>query len=107
MLIGDNLASHLTVDVIDTCREHQIEFVCLPAHSTHAMQPLDVGVFGPMKGYWKEQLGKYRERRPKLSLLNKLHFPAMLKGWADTVIANLQIATIPYCTVDVTYFTNC
>ena len=94
VLIGDNLSSHLSVDVIDACRENHIEFVCLPANSTHIMQPLDVGVFGPMKNKWKNQLSKYREQNPALKLLNKLHFPAMLKGGTDTVIASLQVANL-------------
>jgi hypothetical protein len=40
MLLGDNLSSHLSVDVINTCRKENIEFVCLPPNSTDKMQPL-------------------------------------------------------------------
>jgi len=60
VLLGDNLASHLSLDVINKCRDANIEFVCLPAHSTDKMQPLDVGLFGPMKGWWKKLLREYR-----------------------------------------------
>jgi hypothetical protein len=40
MLLGDNLSSHLSVEVINTCKKENIEFVCLPANSTDKMQPL-------------------------------------------------------------------
>jgi hypothetical protein len=56
VLIGDNLSSHLSIDVINTCRDEGIEFVCLPPNSTDKMQPLDVGFFGPLKSAWRKQL---------------------------------------------------
>lgn len=40
MILGDNLASHLSVEVINTCRRENIEFVCLPPNSTDKLQPL-------------------------------------------------------------------
>ena len=49
VVIGDNLASHISPTVLQLCREHKIQFCFLPENSTHLLQPLDVGVFGPMK----------------------------------------------------------
>ena len=43
MLVGDNLRSHISLEVIDLCRKKDIQFVCLPPNSTHLTQPLDVG----------------------------------------------------------------
>ncbi len=34
VLIGDNLASHINIEVIDTCKQENIDFVCLPPNST-------------------------------------------------------------------------
>jgi hypothetical protein len=56
VLIGDNLASHLSVDVINTCKEKNISFICLPPNSTDKLQPLDVGYFGPLKNHWRNML---------------------------------------------------
>ncbi|KAI5692806.1 hypothetical protein M8J75_001569 [Diaphorina citri] len=42
VVIGDNLSSHISVHVLDLCERHNIRFVCLPPHSTHLTQPLDV-----------------------------------------------------------------
>ena len=42
VLIGDNLASHISTNVIELCTLNDVAFVCLPANSTHVLQPLDV-----------------------------------------------------------------
>ena len=79
VLIGDNLSSHITLEVIDSCRKQNIEFVCFPPNSTDKMQPLDVGYFRSLKGKWREQLRKYAKEDPSQRLLDKVRFPGMLK----------------------------
>ena len=44
ILIGDNLASHFSEEVVTTCTTNNIGFLCLPTNSTHLCQPLDVSV---------------------------------------------------------------
>jgi hypothetical protein len=61
LLVVDNLASHISVEVIQLCERYNIAYVCLPPNSTDKIQPLDVGVFGPMKHAWKKQLQAYRQ----------------------------------------------
>ena len=34
--------------------EHNILLYCLPPHTTHKLQPLDVGVFGPLQTAWSK-----------------------------------------------------
>ena len=79
LLLGDNLASHLSVNVINSCRENNIAFVCFPPNTTDKLQPLDVGLFAPMKQEWKKQLSKYKDQDPSAKLLAKTEFPRMLK----------------------------
>ncbi len=79
VLVGDNLSSHISVEVIDLCGQHDIEFVCLPPNATHLMQPLDVGLFAPMKQAWRNQLQQYSAKDPTAKLLQKSEFPRMLK----------------------------
>ncbi len=73
------------MEVINLCRENDIAFVCLPANSTDKLQPLDVGFFGPMKSHWRKQLHKYSNMDPSAKLLQKMHFPKMLKKLLDSL----------------------
>jgi hypothetical protein len=85
LLLGDNLSSHLSVEVINLCSKNDIEFVCLPPNSTHVLQPLDVGLFGPMKACWRRQLREYAAQDASASLLRKTVFPKMLKELVETL----------------------
>lgn len=49
MLLTDGHKTHINTDVIDLCRENNITLFCLPPHTTHALQPLDVAVFKSLK----------------------------------------------------------
>ena len=66
--------------MIELCKQHNIQFVCLPPHSTDKMQPLDVGVFSSMKSGWRAILTAYKQKHP-----NKTEFPSLLKQLMDTV----------------------
>src|SRR5436190_19569176 len=54
----DDHDSHLTKEFIDYCFEPEVNIVpfLLPAHSTHLLQFLDIGVFQPFKHYHQEIL---------------------------------------------------
>jgi hypothetical protein len=49
LLINDGHDSHITGDWLAHCLENKIIPAVLPPHSSHLTQPLDVGVFGPLK----------------------------------------------------------
>lgn len=55
LLILDGHGSHLTDRMIELAIEHDIHLYCLPPHTTHRLQPLDVGVFGPLQRRWEER----------------------------------------------------
>ena len=44
VMIGDNLASHLSLDIIQKCEENNIRFVFLPPNSTHLVQVIQWNV---------------------------------------------------------------
>ena len=55
MLVLDGYESHQSVEFEIYCKDDNIVPVCLPPHSSHLTQPLDVGIFGPLKrAYGKE-----------------------------------------------------
>jgi hypothetical protein len=49
LLIIDGHESHCSVDFQDLCKEKNIVLLCMPAHSSHLLQPLDVACFSPLK----------------------------------------------------------
>jgi hypothetical protein len=52
LLVLDGHGSHLTPQFDEICTQNNIIPICMPAHSSHLLQPLDVSVFAPLKrGY--------------------------------------------------------
>ena len=54
LLILDGHNSHVTLDVVMEARAAGLDLLTLPAHTSHALQPLDVGVFKSFKQYFRE-----------------------------------------------------
>ena len=44
-LVLDGHGSHITSDVIEFVQSNNIHLLCLPSHTSHILQSLDVGVF--------------------------------------------------------------
>jgi hypothetical protein len=78
LLLGDNLASHISPAVIQACKTNDISFVCLPPNSTDKLQPLDVGVFSSLKAKWRTILTEHKRNFPKETGISKVHFPQLL-----------------------------
>lgn len=49
LLLCDGHESHISSEFVIFCIEHNIYLHLLLPHSSHLLQPLDVGVFGPLK----------------------------------------------------------
>ncbi|XP_003245816.1 uncharacterized protein LOC100569189 [Acyrthosiphon pisum] len=77
VIIGDNLASHISVNIVKLCKQHDIKFIFLPPNSTHLTQPLDVCCFRPMKIAWRKVLKMHKLKRK--GPLTKDVFPSILK----------------------------
>ena len=64
LLIEDGHASHITLDVIRLARENDVHLLCIPARTTHLLQPLDVGVFKPLKSYFSKVCKRHLAANP-------------------------------------------
>ena len=53
VLLIDGHKSHINIDTSKLCKENNIILYCLPSHTSHVTQPLDVGFYGPLKSSWK------------------------------------------------------
>ncbi len=59
LLIVDGHNSHFSTEFIKFCSKKNIELFCLPPHTTHILQPLDVGLFGPLQSYYGRSVEEY------------------------------------------------
>lgn len=64
--------------------ENNIIILCLPPNTSHAFQPLDVGVFGPLKLEWKRILKRWF-RESRLKKVDKAVFPSLVKQLIENV----------------------
>jgi hypothetical protein len=72
MLVLDGHSSHLTPQFDDFCSQHNIIPLCMPAHSSHLLQPLDVGCFSVIK----RSYGRIIENQMRLGInhIDKVDF---------------------------------
>lgn len=79
VLIGDNVATHLSVEVIKECIKHNIRFCFLPPNSTHLTQVLDLSFFKSFKAAFREVLLEWKMKNPQAGVLPKHIFPSLLR----------------------------
>jgi hypothetical protein len=94
LLILDGHSSHYCPDTIKRAFEDVIVFT-LPPNTTHLTQPLDKGVFGPMKAAWRDMsflLGKNPGRK-----MTKCDFSRL----SSYVLVNVAIAYIIYTIIPI------
>ena len=56
LVICDGPESHLTFKTVEAAMENNIENVCLPANFSHALKPLEVAVFKPLKAVDRKKI---------------------------------------------------
>lgn len=92
VLVGDNLASHVSKWVIEKCIAENIKFVLLPPNSTGLCQPLDVAYFKPLKSKWSQVLSDWKLKNR--GVIPKDTFPRLLKRclekMADKTLENVK-----------------
>ncbi|OSC99800.1 DDE-domain-containing protein, partial [Trametes coccinea BRFM310] len=55
LLIYDGHGSHASPRLVELALKSNIHLFCLPPHTTHKLQPLDVGVFAQLSNAWKKR----------------------------------------------------
>jgi hypothetical protein len=58
LLIVDGHSSHVNMAFVDWADQHRIILLILPPHTTHRLQPLDVGLFQPLSTYYSVEINK-------------------------------------------------
>ena len=84
MLILDGHESHHSTEFELHCQQNNIITLCMPPHSSHLLQPLDVGCFGPLKQAYGRQVEDLM--RMYINYISKLKF---LCGFREAFFASI------------------
>ena len=79
LLLLDGHSTHYQPEVVRYAKENQVIMLCLPPHTTHETQPLDCGVFAPLKSHWSTVCHDFIQKNPgKVINFNRLFSQAWL-----------------------------
>ena len=99
LLLLDGHSTHFQPDVIRFAREQNIIMLCLPPHTTHESQPLDCGVFKPLKSKWTEICHCYFQKHPG-KVITRFNFNMLFsQAWLKSLIPCNIIAGFKTCGV--------
>ena len=79
LLILDGHGSHVTMKFIDYATKNRIILAIFPPHSTHTLQPLDVGLFGPLASAYSSELSSHHSASQGLLPVKKADFYGLFK----------------------------
>lgn len=84
LLLVDGHSSHYDPDTIRFAKEHNVIIFCLPPHTTHEAQPLDISFFGPLKTNWREVCHKFLQSNPGKAVTKYNFVELFAKAWLKT-----------------------
>ena len=85
LLLVDGHTTHIDIETSKFCMHHGILLYCLPPHSSHVTQPLDVGLFGALKCNWRKAVNNFQVTHLGLSVTNKTFAQVFKAAWTNTV----------------------
>jgi hypothetical protein len=59
LLLYDGHHSHISLSLIKWAQENNIILFVLPPHTSHILQPMDVGCFGPFETLYQQEVHKF------------------------------------------------
>ncbi|RPA94603.1 hypothetical protein L873DRAFT_1700902, partial [Choiromyces venosus 120613-1] len=90
LLLFDRHSSHVNITFFEFCISQKIIPYCLPLHTTHQLQPLNVYIFSPYKNqYLKELTHHFKKYKYKFSKENFYEI-LMIACRASFTQSNLQ-----------------
>lgn len=78
ILLIDSVSSHIYMSAFEYAKSQGIELYRLIPNATHIMQPMDKGVFGPLKRRWLEVVRRFTRENPGC-MIGKENFAQLLK----------------------------
>ena len=92
LLLMDGHSSHYQPELVRYAKENDVVLLCLPPHTTADSQPLDVGVFGPLKTRWSQVCHQWMDEHPG-RIITKFQFSELLnEAWVQAMTPKNAIA---------------
>ncbi|KAF4306716.1 hypothetical protein GTA08_BOTSDO06117 [Botryosphaeria dothidea] len=89
LLVIDGHESHISLEFQEICKENNIITLYMPPHSSHLLQPLDVGCFSLLKKAYGRQIESLA--RNHINHITKLEFLPAFKAAFDESITEKNI----------------
>ncbi len=91
LLIVDGHLSHVNMAFVNWADEHNIILLILPPHTTHRLQPLDVGLFQPLSTNYSRELDQMMNESGGHVVMSKSFFWPMFKRSWDKAFTEKNI----------------
>ena len=75
-------SSHISIELIELARQNDVHLLCFPAHTTHILQPLNVGVFKSFKANFSKAYHKYIISHPGRVITSDVIAALVVEAWA-------------------------
>jgi len=94
LLLVDGHSSHVNLRFINFCNQHDIILAILPPHSTHRLQPLDVGIFSPLSTAYSKEINRLIQSSHGFSRVTKRNFWTLFRtAWNSALtVENIRSA---------------
>jgi hypothetical protein len=89
VLVCDGFGTHETLEVLEFCLENNIIMCRIPSHTSHKIQPCDVGPFAPLKAAYRDQVE--RLNRGGVDTVGKEHFTSLYKPAREKALSRRNI----------------
>ena len=83
--VQDGHASHLSVNLIELAHANDTHLLCLPAHTTHILQPIYVGVFKVSKSHFHMACRRYTGESPGRDITVEALASLVGRAWSQSL----------------------
>lgn len=95
----DGHSSHYCPSAIHSASEQQVVLFALPPNTTHLTQPLDKGIFGPLKIEWRKACHEYIVEHPGRVITHHCFSELFAKAWIRSMTMRNILAAFRTCGV--------
>jgi hypothetical protein len=86
LLLLDGHSTHYNPEFIRKAAHEQVIVFCFPPNCTHLAQPLDKGIFGPLKSHWNVECQKFISENPS-KVITLYNFMGLFrKAWYQAMV---------------------